>query len=437
MNKFIALLFIIFLSLSHYSKSNDQDTLWKHNGYETKLENVDFFSFSPDDSLVIASRTQEFTGQANINTLYRMQTVTGKVLNKYYPIVQARYTPDGNYIIGKYKDSLILLTADSLIKIERFQAVEKYYPSFEFLLDFNADYSKIYSNNTKGVGYRIWDFASGNIIKDTSILNNESGHIYRVDDLKIINEDLALFEVKEQIGYEPFAQVTTKIMCVDLNADTIKYKLENITIKYNGISTDRSKFCGSTAFQGNNILTIFDSFSGSIIDTLPLTGLPSAFTHDDKYLVVRTAIPIGSINVYDVTTKELKYSYHLNSNNPYQNFAISNSDMYIAAVNGAYSYLYYNRWQTNGIMGSAIDNQMISYPNPATDFIEISVGAGSEPALTGDLRIYDVFGQPMSTPVCFADTPASWGQFRIDVSGLAAGVYFVRIGDRVGKFVKI
>ena len=78
---------------------------------------------------------------------------------------------------------------------------------------------------------------------------------------------------------------------------------------------------------------------------------------------------------------------------------------------------------------------LIISPNPAEEYIEISVG--SRHALTNtDIRIYNVFGEMVSTSVCSADTSASGGQ-RIDVSGLPSGVYFVRVGDKVGKFVKI
>jgi hypothetical protein len=73
-------------------------------------------------------------------------------------------------------------------------------------------------------------------------------------------------------------------------------------------------------------------------------------------------------------------------------------------------------------------------PNPATDYIEISVGENGRSPLQNDVRIYDVFGQrvnPTPTP------PASRDGERLDVSGLAPGVYFVRIGDKVSKFVKL
>jgi hypothetical protein len=77
--------------------------------------------------------------------------------------------------------------------------------------------------------------------------------------------------------------------------------------------------------------------------------------------------------------------------------------------------------------------ESIISPNPAVDFIEIS----NPPLETGSggVRIYNVLGEIQSTPVCSADTPASGGH-RINVSSLTPGIYFVRIGDKVSKFLK-
>jgi hypothetical protein len=72
-------------------------------------------------------------------------------------------------------------------------------------------------------------------------------------------------------------------------------------------------------------------------------------------------------------------------------------------------------------------------PNPATDYIEISVGANGRSPLQSDVRIYDVFGQRVNlTP-----TLSILGEgVRLDVSALVPGMYFVRMGDRLSKFVK-
>jgi hypothetical protein len=99
--------------------------------------------------------------------------------------------------------------------------------------------------------------------------------------------------------------------------------------------------------------------------------------------------------------------------------------------------LYYNRDPNNVKDNQSELNGFSLSPNPASDFIEISVGANGRSPLQSDVRIFNVFGQAMSTPVCFADTPASGGQVRIDVSGLAPGMYFVRIGNKVSKFIKL
>ncbi len=88
----------------------------------------------------------------------------------------------------------------------------------------------------------------------------------------------------------------------------------------------------------------------------------------------------------------------------------------------------------NGVEeGKNISNTFQISPNPAGDFIEISVGAQ---CTVPNIRIYNVFGETVSTSVCSADTSASGGQ-RIDVSGLPSGVYFVRMGGKVWKFLKM
>ncbi len=78
------------------------------------------------------------------------------------------------------------------------------------------------------------------------------------------------------------------------------------------------------------------------------------------------------------------------------------------------------------------------FPNPAFEYIEISVG--SRHALTNpDIRIFNVFGETVVNSSDLNNSQFSIlnSQLRIDVSGLPSGVYFVRVGDKVGKFVKI
>ena len=71
-------------------------------------------------------------------------------------------------------------------------------------------------------------------------------------------------------------------------------------------------------------------------------------------------------------------------------------------------------------------------PNPAGDYIDIAV-VGNR-TLKNAVRVYDVLGVCVGThPLA----PSEGGHIRLDVSGLAAGVYFVRVCGKMYKFVKM
>jgi len=54
------------------------------------------------------------------------------------------------------------------------------------------------------------------------------------------------------------------------------------------------------------------------------------------------------------------------------------------------------------------------------------------------VKVYDVLGNVvLSSPACSAGTPSEGGHIRLDVSNLAAGVYFVRVGGKMYRFVKM
>jgi len=54
------------------------------------------------------------------------------------------------------------------------------------------------------------------------------------------------------------------------------------------------------------------------------------------------------------------------------------------------------------------------------------------------VKVYDVLGTVvLSSPACSAGTPSEGGHIRLDVSGLVAGVYFVCVGGKMYKFVKM
>jgi photosystem II stability/assembly factor-like uncharacterized protein len=75
-------------------------------------------------------------------------------------------------------------------------------------------------------------------------------------------------------------------------------------------------------------------------------------------------------------------------------------------------------------------------PNPAEDYIEITINKPSCPDFIGaegsDIEIYDVLGEKIMSESIHPMTRSH----RMNVSNLPRGVYFVRIVNRVEKFVK-
>jgi hypothetical protein len=54
------------------------------------------------------------------------------------------------------------------------------------------------------------------------------------------------------------------------------------------------------------------------------------------------------------------------------------------------------------------------------------------------VQIFNVFGEEVTTTPPYGHPFVLEGEvFKIDVSCLAPGVYFVRVGEKVGKFVKL
>jgi PKD repeat protein len=91
-------------------------------------------------------------------------------------------------------------------------------------------------------------------------------------------------------------------------------------------------------------------------------------------------------------------------------------------------------------------NNFTISPNPATDFIEIhnvainpTIQRGAEERYSVDdgsgIQIFDMLGVTVSNPT--PTLPASREGVRIDVSYLSTGIYFIKIGNKVEKFVKM
>ncbi|MDT3740583.1 MAG: T9SS type A sorting domain-containing protein [Candidatus Kapabacteria bacterium] len=90
------------------------------------------------------------------------------------------------------------------------------------------------------------------------------------------------------------------------------------------------------------------------------------------------------------------------------------------------------------VKNSKVNRRMKIIPNPADDFIEINISNnGLKPVAAFDnVRIYNTLGIDVSPAGEGVNGVDEGGNIRIDISHLTAGVYYIKIGDKVEKFVK-
>jgi hypothetical protein len=79
-----------------------------------------------------------------------------------------------------------------------------------------------------------------------------------------------------------------------------------------------------------------------------------------------------------------------------------------------------------------IEKMINIFPNPATDYIVIQPSEGWEPSEGSEIQIFNTLGEIVLTV-----EQASPSVQRIDISNLVPGIYFIKIGNRVEKFVKM
>lgn len=84
---------------------------------------------------------------------------------------------------------------------------------------------------------------------------------------------------------------------------------------------------------------------------------------------------------------------------------------------------------TGSIAKNSATPKTILYPNPAMDYIEITRVSNSPSFQNAMVEIYTVLGEQ----VMHVEAKEN---IEIDISGLAAGLYFVKVGEMVGRFVK-
>ena len=204
------------------------------------------------------------------------------------------------------------------------------------------------------------------------------------------------------------------------------------------------------ANYGYGILLDDITIDGS--NTPPVVTDPTVLTIAASNITQATATLNATINNPDnVTITDKGFEWKLTNGGTYTQIAGSGSDYTFTAslsgltANTGYTFKAYITYEGGTVYGDEINfstlvdaindvtlaNSINLMPNPADDYIELSINSNVE---VKEAVVYNAFGQ-MIQKVELTDNHA-----RIDLSDMAAGMYFVRVnGDNVSatkKFIK-
>jgi WD40 repeat protein len=119
--------------------------------------------------------------------------------------------------------------------------------------------------------------------------------------------------------------------------------------------------------------------------------------------------------------------------------ALSNDNNYIAYCTTNGSVGLYKIDGNNSVIESQELKSIFTYPNPASDYIEITISIGARPngneaspIASEYIQIFNTLGEIILTVEQTSPTVQ-----RIDISNLTSGIYFIRIGNKIEKFVKM
>jgi hypothetical protein len=381
----------------------------------------------------------------------------------------AQFSKDGQYIyVAKGNEIWKYNSADG-----------EFFSKFDnsgFKVNGSAFYGNFYLSNSGnyligvcGQYYNVWDtkkeiafFQFDNIFGGLDITNDDSKYLA----VKRITPD------------------NDRITLIDLNSQK---EIKSITSNQNIILTKLShngKMFATASISGSKYyLTLWDTETLSEIKRFELLGSTISttlweikFSWDDKLLSIRRSTP-NEVSIYDTEKLILYTKSNFYKNNEISNNEFTGDNKYIIFYYPNYDIPEYNflilernSLQTIQIFtfisypiitssnnliftGKALikpktvdvsepiqqNSERSISPNPARDYIEINVGAGSKPAQENDMQIFNIFGEKITTPSNLSgSTPllAKEGNFKIDVSLLSTGIYFIKIGDKFEKFIK-
>ncbi len=252
--------------------------------------------------------------------------------------------------------------------------------------------------------------------------------------------------VEEGDTYATLVLIKTDIDCNELSRHYIKSDF-SFSIK-NILPTSDSSYIISSFTEGivkidkdMNVLW----YSNMRIEDSYIKIYSMVENKDGDYIIAGSIVELDKYGRQDTTTSKLLLvkidknghkSWELiipkiavSDNRQYLALSKDN-DIYLSTTTQGRATIYKIRDNTVGVNDQNQSGGISIYPNPAGDFINISIDSEAD-LFTREVQILDLLGLVVSKK------ELTDGNNRIDISNLPRGTYFIKIGDKVEKFVKM
>jgi len=200
------------------------------------------------------------------------------------------------------------------------------------------------------------------------------------------------------------------------------------------------------------------AWANAVFSELPITNVDDVFENvTDNYesagnYFINASEDIASIDIYPKDNKLFAEAVDMSLFNEFTDYDLDfNGEKYSTAFRGAYSGMGVNPGWKLGIerrppvnVNTDIDEQIPTHnlefsisPNPAANYIEISIPYHENdlPSVIKEVKIYNVLGIEAASSSHLHGVEGS--RILVDITHLAPGVYYVRVGSKVLKFLKI
>jgi len=147
------------------------------------------------------------------------------------------------------------------------------------------------------------------------------------------------------------------------------------------------------------------------------------------YIATELNYKIGGLNyaIYDIMDTTYLLASELQSETKYYWWIIAQASKW-ADSQKVLAYFYTTK--VTDVSESSFSDNRLLYPNPSTEYIYINLGSENFQSQQ-DIRIYNTLGHCMMTIEANSRSPLQ----RIDISRLPYGMYYLKTGDSMNKFM--